>query len=61
MARHGIVSADSHMMEPADLWQQRLDWRLRERAPRVIENTRKDGPRWSSSAPSSSPTSRSTS
>jgi predicted TIM-barrel fold metal-dependent hydrolase len=33
-----IVSADSHVMEPADLWQQRLDRRFRERAPRVVEN-----------------------
>jgi predicted TIM-barrel fold metal-dependent hydrolase len=43
---HGVVSADSHMMEPADLWQERLDRRFRDRAPRVIENPRKDGPRY---------------
>ena len=38
MAAHGVVSADSHMMEPADLWQERLDRRFRDRAPKVIEN-----------------------
>ena len=32
-----IVSADSHMMEPADLWQERLDNKYKDRAPRVIE------------------------
>ena len=32
-----VVSADSHMMEPADLWQTRLDAKYRDRAPRVIE------------------------
>ena len=29
------VSADSHVIEPADLWLTRLDPRLRERAPHV--------------------------
>ena len=32
-----VVSADSHMMEPADLWQTRLDTKYRDRAPRVVE------------------------
>ena len=43
---HGVVSADSHVMEPADLWLDRLDASLRERAPRVIENPKPEGPRW---------------
>jgi predicted TIM-barrel fold metal-dependent hydrolase len=46
MAGHGIVSADSHMMEPANLWQERLDRRFRERAPQVIENPQQQGPRY---------------
>ena len=46
MVRHGVVSADSHVMEPGDLWQERLDRRFRERSPRVIENPVKKGPRW---------------
>lgn len=32
-----VVSADSHMMEPADLWQTRLDAKYRDRAPKVID------------------------
>ncbi len=32
-----IVSADSHVMEPADLWLERLEPKFKERAPRVIE------------------------
>ena len=46
MRGHGVVSADSHMMEPANLWQERLDRRFRDRAPKVIENPRSDGPRY---------------
>jgi len=45
MARHGVISADSHVTEPVDLWQERLDRGLRERAPRVIANPGA-GPRW---------------
>jgi predicted TIM-barrel fold metal-dependent hydrolase len=35
---HGIVSADSHTMEPGDLWKTRLDARLRDRAPGVVRH-----------------------
>ena len=31
-----IISADSHMLEPADLWVERLDKRFRDNAPRVF-------------------------
>ncbi|MAG34572.1 MAG: amidohydrolase, partial [Deltaproteobacteria bacterium] len=34
------------MSEPIDLWQERLDVPFRERAPKVIENTRAEGPRF---------------
>ncbi|MGO9058688.1 MAG: amidohydrolase family protein [Candidatus Binataceae bacterium] len=37
MATSRIVSADSHMMEPPNLWADRLDDRLKDRAPRVVE------------------------
>ena len=37
-----VNSADSHVVEPLDLWQERLPAHLRERAPRRIEQ---DG-RW---------------
>lgn len=33
---YGVISADSHMTEPADLWTTRLDTRFRERAPEVV-------------------------
>jgi predicted TIM-barrel fold metal-dependent hydrolase len=32
-----VISADSHMMEPPDLWQERLDNKYKDRAPRVIQ------------------------
>jgi predicted TIM-barrel fold metal-dependent hydrolase len=31
----GFVSADGHVVEPADLWTSRVDKRFRDRAPRV--------------------------
>ena len=37
-----VFDADSHVVEPLDLWQERLPVHLRERAPRRIEQ---DG-RW---------------
>jgi len=43
MANLRVVSADSHMMEPADLWQARLDKKFKDRAPKVIENPKKPG------------------
>jgi predicted TIM-barrel fold metal-dependent hydrolase len=33
-----LISADSHVNEPGDLWVQRIDKAFRERAPRVVEN-----------------------
>jgi len=35
-----IISADSHMIEPPDLWTTRLDKALRDQAPHV-ENREK--------------------
>lgn len=37
MTTQRVISADSHMMEPADLWVERVDNRFKERAPRVIK------------------------
>ncbi len=31
-----VISSDSHFVEPPDLWQKRLDKKLRDRAPRVV-------------------------
>ena len=33
-----VISADSHMTEPADLWTERLDQKFRDRAPRIIRS-----------------------
>src|SRR2546422_10095371 len=39
-----IISADSHMTEPPDLWVTRIDEPFRDRAPRVVrENQGKPG------------------
>ena len=31
-----LLSSDSHVIEPPDLWQQRIDPQFRERAPRLV-------------------------
>jgi predicted TIM-barrel fold metal-dependent hydrolase len=38
MAEHELISADSHVNEPGDLWVERIDKQFRDRAPRVVEN-----------------------
>ncbi len=38
-----IVSADSHMIEPANLWVERIDHRFKERAPRAVTSPDKPG------------------
>ena len=35
-----IISADSHMLEPPDLWTTRLDKKYRDQAPHVEDNER---------------------
>jgi hypothetical protein len=44
-----IISADSHLVEPADLWEARLDRKFRDRAASVVWQRRKEV---GSSAPS---------
>lgn len=39
-----IISADSHVIEPADTWTARIDKRFLERAPRVIAKEINDKP-----------------
>jgi len=41
MMAEEFVSADSHVVEPADLWTTRMDKKFRERAPRI--DSRPDG------------------
>ncbi len=43
MAERRIISADSHMMEPADLWVERLDEKFKDQAPKVVKNEDKPG------------------
>src|SRR3984893_8124290 len=43
MADMGVISADSHMTEPGDLWVERLDRRFRDNAPRVIRKETSPG------------------
>jgi len=33
-----LISADSHVNEPGDLWVERIDKAFRDRAPRVVDN-----------------------
>ena len=35
MASLRVISADSHVLEPGNLWTERVDQRLRDKAPRV--------------------------
>src|SRR5690349_6976437 len=37
MAEMRVISADSHMTEPGDLWVERLERKFRDNAPRVIK------------------------
>ena len=39
METQRILSADSHVIEPADVWTARIDKRFLDRAPRVIKRT----------------------
>jgi hypothetical protein len=32
-----VVSADSHVMEPATLWTERLDKKFQDKAPKVVK------------------------
>jgi predicted TIM-barrel fold metal-dependent hydrolase len=53
MAQLRLISADSHVMEPADFWQKRLDNKFRDRAPHV--EARADGKGYFFTAPGISP------
>lgn len=38
MPEYRLISADSHVSEPPDLWSERVDKKYRERAPRLVAN-----------------------
>ena len=44
MANYRIISSDNHVMEPADLWTDRVEAKFRDRAPRVVRM--EDGTDW---------------
>ena len=44
MPGYRVVSSDSHVFEPADLWTSRVEPRYRERAPHIVRV--EDGSDW---------------
>ena len=36
MSDFGVISSDSHILEPADLWEKRIDREFMERGPRLV-------------------------
>lgn len=36
MATYKLISSDSHIIEPADLWETRIDRKFKDRAPRLV-------------------------
>ncbi len=38
MAGYRLLSSDSHVIEPVDLWKKRIDPRFRDRAPQVVRD-----------------------
>ncbi len=44
MDSYKMISSDSHVVEPPDLWQDRIDPRFKERGPRVVREG--DGDYW---------------
>src|SRR5260370_30795602 len=43
MAERRVISADSHVMEAAGVWHERLDKKFRDQAPRVVKNENRPG------------------
>ncbi len=37
-----VISSDSHVVEPPDLWVSRIESRFRDRAPRLVSNEKED-------------------
>jgi hypothetical protein len=40
METYQLISSDSHIIEPADLWQEWIDRPFRDRAPRLVHGRR---------------------
>jgi predicted TIM-barrel fold metal-dependent hydrolase len=44
MSTYQLISSDSHIIEPPDLWQERIDRTFRDRAPRMVSE--EDADQW---------------
>ena len=42
MPEYKVISSDSHIMEPEDLWEERIDRRFKDRGPRVLHEAEAD-------------------
>ena len=42
MTVEDMISSDSHIIEPPDLWERRIDRKFRDRAPRVVHEENGD-------------------
>ena len=42
MTEYRVISSDSHIVEPEDLWAERIDSRFKERAPRLLHEDGQD-------------------
>jgi uncharacterized protein len=36
MSTYALISSDSHIIEPGELWETRIDRRFRDRGPRLV-------------------------
>ncbi len=45
MASYRVISSDSHVFEPEDLWTTRIDPKFKDRAPRIVHRD-EDGSDW---------------
>ncbi|MGH8058234.1 MAG: amidohydrolase family protein [Candidatus Entotheonellia bacterium] len=42
MSTYTLISSDSHIIEPPDLWEERIDARFRDRAPHLVHEEHAD-------------------
>ena len=42
MPDYKVISSDSHIMEPEDLWEERIDRRFKDRGPRLLHEAEAD-------------------
>jgi uncharacterized protein len=44
VSTYRLISSDSHIIEPPDLWEERIDRSFRDRAPRLVHEA--DADQW---------------